>query len=281
MKRINNILKELELIPYRYEKKGKITIIDTNKGRYCIKKNNSDIYDYLNYRTFNYYPTIITRNHEYEVMEYVEEIEIPDEQKILDLIDLVSLLHLKTTHYITITESDNKKIYDDILGNIQYLRDYYNNMMTNIEAEIYMSPSGYLLARNITIVFNNLRLCESKLKSWYKSVREQTKRRVVVLHNNLSLDHFINKKLISWNKSKIDIPIFDLYKLYKETYNKFEWDEILKKYMDNYPLKEEELELFYILILLPNKIEFGVSEYTNTLKITKELEYLVSSTKIS
>lgn len=281
MKRINNILKELELIPYRYEKKGKITIIDTNKGRYCIKKNNSDIYDYLNYRTFNYYPTIITRNHEYEVMEYVEELEIPDEQKILDLIDLVSLLHLKTTHYITITESDNKKIYDDILGNIQYLRDYYNNIMTNIEAEIYMSPSGYLLARNITIVFNNLRLCESKLKSWYKKVREQTKRRVVVLHNNLSLDHFINKKLISWNKSKIDIPIFDLYKLYKETYNKFEWDEILKKYMENYPLKEEELELFNILILLPNKIEFGTSEYTNTLKVTKELEYLVRSTKIS
>ena len=35
--KINEILKNYSLVPKRYEKKGKINIIDTNKGRYIYK----------------------------------------------------------------------------------------------------------------------------------------------------------------------------------------------------------------------------------------------------
>ena len=44
-------------------------------------------------------------------------------------------------------------------------------------------------------------------------VKDKRKVRYVVVHNNLDLDHFLkgkNNYLISWDKSKIDLPIYDL-----------------------------------------------------------------------
>ena len=75
-----------------------------------------------------------------------------------------------------------------------------------------------------------------------KLVKDKKKDRFVVVHNNLDLSHFLRNKnsyLISWDKTKIDKPIFDLYKLYKRHYSEFDFVEVLKKYERNYPLLEE------------------------------------------
>ena len=65
--------------------------------------------------------------------------------------------------------------------------------------------------------------------------------------------------LINWDKSKIDMPLFDIYKLYKRVNNKF--DSYLKIYEANYPLRNEERLLLFILIALPDKIELKDNEY--------------------
>ena len=45
--------------------------------------------------------------------------------------------------------------------------------------------------------------------------------------NNLDLSHYItNDYLISWDKSKIDMPIFDLYNLYNNHNSEFSTLEI-------------------------------------------------------
>ena len=48
MKQINEILKKYKLKPNRYVKNGKATIVDTEIGRFVIKKNN------YNKKIFNY-----------------------------------------------------------------------------------------------------------------------------------------------------------------------------------------------------------------------------------
>ncbi len=285
MKTINDILKKLELKPYRYERKGKTTIVDTQVGRFVLKENNDkyEIIRYLQSRSFNYYPKQYnTNNDKYEITEYIEEIEIPVEQKIIDLIKIVALLHSKTTHYKEIDLDDYQKIYEDIKNNIEYLNSYYNDIITFIETHVYMSPSEYLLARNISLLFNALHFCNEKIEKWYDLVKSSTKQRTVVLHNNLDLSHFIqNEKayLISWHKSKIGIPIFDLYILYKRHSLDFNFDEILKQYENIYPLHEDERQLFLILISLPPKIEFNQSEYEMTKFISKELDNLYKTEK--
>lgn len=286
MKQINEILKKYKLKPNRYVKNGKATIVDTEIGRFVIKKNNHNkkIFNYLKSRNFNYYPKIINDlDEEYEISEYIEEIDYPNEQKMLDLINLISLLHSKTTHFKEIDYEDYKQIYEDIKNNIEYLEDYYNEMITIIESHVYMSPSEYLLARNISRIFISLNFCKNEIENWYNLIKDKTKQRVVVLHNNLDLSHFIkndNSYLISWDKSKIGIPIFDLYILYKRHALDYDFSEILKNYEKNYPLKKEERILLFILIALPIKLEFNKSTYELTKEISNQMDIMYKTEKL-
>ena len=274
MLKINDVVKRCNLKLKKISKKGKVTLIDTDKGKYVIKKNTNDnkIFNYLNSRNFNYYPKVINNIEDYEVIEYIEDFDIPLEYKIMDMIDLVGLLHSKTTHYKETDIDDFKKIYEDINNNILYLYEYYNDIMTLIESKIYMSPCEYFLARNITYVYQALSYCRESIDIWYSMVKDTTRQRLVVLNNNLELNHFIkndNSYLISWDKSKIGIPIFDLYKLYKKHAFDFDFKEVLKKYESNYPLKDDERLLLFILITLPDKIDIDSNIYSNCTKINK------------
>ena len=132
MQEINEIIKKYELKPRKYTKNKKVLFIETQDRKYRIKekiKDNQNIYDYLKSRNFNYLPKIISSpNDEYEITEYIESYNIPEEQKIIDLIDLVALLHNKTTHYKEVTEDDYKEIYEDLKEKIEtevYPKDSY------------------------------------------------------------------------------------------------------------------------------------------------------------
>jgi len=106
------------------------------------------------------------------------------------------------------------------------------------------------------------------------------KMRVTIVHNNLDLSHYIRSDkpyLLSWDKSKIDIPIFDLYNLYNHHFMDFDFFELLKRYESVYPLKNYELELFFILITMPSKIEFNNNEYEMCVKISNEIDRLYKS----
>ena len=288
MRKFNNILNKYSLKPCRYQVMGKVTIIDTDNGKYVIKEkdrvNNNEIYEYLNSRNFNYYPKIISDyNDDYIITEYVESLAIPNEQKLMDLIDLVSLLHNKTTHYKEMDVADYKKLYEDIANNIEYLYSYYNDIIAIIESKVYMSPSEYLLARNISVIFSSLQFSKTELEKWYELINKKQKQRLVVLHNNLDLSHFISNKetyLINWDKSRIDIPIFDLYKLYKRHSLDYDFEEIFKRYERNYPLLEEERILLFILIILPDKIEFNNNNYEMTRKVSKLIDSIYKTRKL-
>lgn len=281
MQEINEIIKKYELKPRKYEKNNKTTIIETDRGKYVVKqktKDNQYIYDYLKTRNFNYIPKMISKKEDkYEITNYIESYNVPEEQKIIDLIELVSLLHNKTTHYKDITEDNYKEIYEDITNNIKHLYSYYNDLITVIESKVYMSPCEYLIARNISKIFETLEFTNQELEEWYKLVKEKKKQRLVVLHNNLELNHFVEnekKYLISWDKAKIDMPIFDIYKLYMKHGLEYNFEEILKIYEKNYPLYEEEKKLLFILIMLPKKITLEKNEYENTKEAGKIIDFI-------
>jgi len=284
MKKIKEILKKYDLKPIRYQFIGKTIIVETEKGKWVLKpkernrSNSVDIYRYLESRAFNYYPKIISdMDDDYEITEYLVRVDMPDDQKMFDMINLVSLLHSKTTYYKEVDEDEYKKIYEDIKNNIEYLYGYYNDLASLIEAKVYMSPSEYTLIRNISKIFSALGFCKREIEEWYKLIKEKRKQRLVILHNNLEIDHFIRNKnsyLISWDKAKEGIPIFDLYKLYKKHCLDYEFSEILKYYEKHYPLLEEEKKLFFILISLPDKIELNGREYDCCRNVSKKMDYL-------
>ncbi len=287
MKKINELLKEYSIKPHRYTKEGKAVIIDADEKKYVIKEHinkNLKIYNYLESRNFNYYPKIINnRTDDYQITEFIEEYDIPAEQKMIDLIDLVSLLHNKTTHFQETTEDDYKEIYEDISNNIVYLNSYYSDLINIIDTRVYPSPSEYLLSRNISKIFSSLKFAQYELNEWYELVKKTNKKRLVVLHNNLDLSHFLrnnNSYLISWEKAKIDMPIFDLYKLYKKVGLDFEFTEILKRYEKNYPLLKEERKLLFILMALPDRIEISKDEYQTCKEVNKMINFIYKTEMI-
>ena len=287
MLKVNDELRKYGLKPTKYTNTNTVTIVDTDKGRVVFKKkNNLDIFKYLDSRNFDYYPKIISNdNDSYVMMEYIDSIDMPIEQKIDDMIDLVSLWHSKTSYYQDISSDDYSKIYEDIKNNIEYLYSYYNDMMTIIESNVFMSPTEYTLSLNVSKIYESLSFCNIKIEDWYKKVKDKNKKRLVVLHNNLDLSHVIrNDKpyLISWDKAKIDIPIFDIYKFYKNNSN-VNFEELLKRYEKINPLSDDERELLIILLSLPDKLEFDDNNYNMCIKIKKMINQIdkVRFTKLS
>lgn len=268
----------------KIEIKGKIKIVHTDDGIYVLKPKTRDtnrqIIPYLKSRKFEYFPEIIEENDDYIMMPYLEDYDIPKEQKMMDLVELMGLLHSKTTHYKDVTEDDYKEIYEDLSNNILYLQTYYEDMITFIENKVYYSPKEYLLARNITKIFSSLYFCKQELELWYDMVKEKREKRITVLHNNLRLEHFIrNEKsyFISLDKAKVDIPVFDFYKLYHRHILEYDFNKIFKKYNKIYPLTDDEKKLLFILVSLPEKLEFTEDEYEDTLKVSKMIDKLYKS----
>lgn len=281
MKEISELLKRSDLRAYSYKTIGNVIIVSTNDGKYAIKINNNkdNIFNYLNSRNFYYYPEIIKKD-KYILSRYIEDLDIPDEQRIIDLVDLISLLHSKTTHYQENMEDEYKKIYEDLSNNYEYLYEYYNDVISILDERVFYSPSEYLLSTNISLIFSSINIGKQYIENWLKIIDGKNTMRKAVVHNNLKLSHFIrNDKdyLISWDKSKIDIPIFDLYNLYNNHYSDFDFYEVLKRYESNYPLKNEERDLLFILITMPSKIEFNGTDYDKCIKIGNEIERLNKS----
>ncbi len=267
--------------PYRHTIKGKTTIIETLNGNFVLKNKNANIkglYNYLKSRNFYNYPEIIDSNRkEVNVFEYIEDSEMPKEQKGEDLISLAAILHHKTGYYKEVSEDKFKEIYEDIKSNILYYKNYYNQLYNNFFSEIYMSPSHYLFMKNFYKIESALNFCENELDNWYEIVKTEKKERVAVIHNNLSIDHFFkNEKdyLISWDNYRIDTPILDLYKFYQNNYFELDFSSILEKYLDRYPLFDHEKKLFFLLISIPKKMSFDNTEFENCRNIRNYLDYI-------
>lgn len=285
MNDIHSLLKKYGLVINELEKKGRVVIVGTSDKRYVVKQkneSNNNLFPYLYSRSFNYFPHLYNTDNldKYDIFDYVNDISMSDQEKGQDIIYLVGLLHSKTTFYQKIDVEDYKIVYEDLKNKILNLKNYYESLNNKIDDEIYMSPSQYLLVRNISKIYASLNYSNYELDNWYDIVKNKDSKRVVTLHNNLRLDHLINNHLISWNKSIIDSPIYDIYHFYKNEYKNLDFSELLKLYEKKYPLLEDERRLLFILMSIPIKYEEESDEYSNTKKVTEILEYLYITDKV-
>lgn len=257
--------------------KNGVKIINDEFVKKKKKREIDNIYNYLLSRSFDYFPEVLNEDDEYIYYRYINDIDEPREQKMVDLVNLVSLLHNKTTFYKEVDIDNYKYIYENISKEIEDTYSYYNIVMDNIESEVYMSPSNYLIARNITIIYNALRYSKRNIDRWYKMIENSRKLRVVMTHNNLSLDHYLKNDrpyLISFDRARIDMPLNDLVSLYKKHYLDFEFSDLLKIYLSKYPLSESEMILFLTIISIPDKIPNNDSEYMRVLSIRRIIDYV-------
>jgi hypothetical protein len=268
--------------PYRYTIKGKCTILETTSGNYVIKKcsNNNllKIFNYLKSRNFDCFPEIKSYNRDDSyIYDYIEELNVYNPQKGNDLINIVALLHSKTSYNKEVSEETYKEIYENIKNNIMYLKDYYNKYYELFLNNVYMSPSQYEFIRNYSKILSALNFSEKELDEWYNLVNQKKNERISLIHNNLSLDHYIKGDkdyLISWDNAKFDTPVLDLVTLYKKDFWELEFSSLYKEYLSINNLSHNEQKLFFILISLVPEISFTNNEFNDCKNMRKKLDYI-------
>lgn len=274
MKLFKKILDKNDLKVDKYTMKGKTMIVNTPLGQFALKKGNLDnIYKYLLSRNFEYFPKVIDSNEDSTIYEFVDDVKYDNEQRAFDLIHTIALLHSKTTYYKDVDIDEYKKIFEETMEKINYIYNYYMDVINIIESKIYMSPSEYLIARNISKIFSCIYFCKNELEQWYEIVKNEKRKRVVTLHNNLKLDNIIRNKsvyLIGWEYSKIDSPIYDFINFYNNYALYFDFRSLLNEYERIFPFKEEEKKILSVLISIPSKIPNTEKEY-NKVKNVRQL----------
>ncbi len=277
---IRNILKERNIHPISYQKIRKVYIIKDKNHGYVIKlkTNNYDIYKYLISRDFTNFPDTFTyENDNYDIYEYIPDIKEEKEQKIEDLIVLISLLHKKTSYIRIISLDDIKEIYENIIKKINDTRNYFIKLNDNIDKDLFLSPHDYLLIKNISLIYYSLEQSHNYINDWYNMIKNNKSMRVALLHNNISIDHLIvndEKYLISWDKSYFDNPIYDIESFYRKYYQEIELNDTIKLYEINNKLNSLEYKLLLVLLLIPRKFEFTSNNLSNTILVNNEIIYL-------
>ncbi|MBQ8473216.1 MAG: hypothetical protein IJ501_06910 [Bacilli bacterium] len=280
---MNNLKKALDNLNLKIKSLKYIKnacIVETDKGKLVYKENsnNYDIYEYLKTRDFNYFPrTLNDKNVSYDLLEFVNTNDVPKEQKISDLIHLSGILHRKTSFNKEIDMDEVKEIYENILKEVNFLMNYYSDLNNYIDTIVFMSPSEYLLVSNIDVIYYLLNFVKVEINNWYNYIKSKKVIRYSMIHNNLDLSHILEsdrKYLISWSKSKLDMPINDLIKLYQDNYYDLDLEYFIREYEMENKIDEYEYLFFLIKLAIPKRIEFTKNTYDDCYKINEYLVYL-------
>lgn len=286
MNRSYEIIKDIYK-PYRYTIKGKAMILETTSGNLVVKPKEKDIreiYQYLKSRNFYSFPDLIDDSRDgVDVFSYVLDTPLPKEQKAQDMMSELASLHSKTTYFKTVSSDTYQEIYEAVLSNIVYLKQYYEGLFDSYFTEVYPSPSHYFLLRNISKILASLEFSKNELDEWFSLVKEEKKQRVCLIHNNLSLEHFLESEkdcFISWDKCKIDSPVLDLVVFYQREYFDLDFADLFQDYQAKFPWSEQEKKLFFLLISLPKKVSFTDQEFENCHKLRNALDYLYKTEEL-
>ncbi|MCI8548296.1 MAG: hypothetical protein HFJ38_05340 [Bacilli bacterium] len=285
---MNNLYETLlkyNIKPQKYKYINKACILYTEKEKYVVKSkkrvDKDKLYDYLLSRDFTFflYPENDLTD-DYEIYSYLDEIELDRDEKAKDLMFIMSDLHNRTTSYKDIDLDKIKEIYEEKQGRIDYLFHYYNDLEEVFMMKVYNSPAEYLLLRNIDKIYNTLNYSRFLLEDWYKRITNNKKMRISFIHNRISLEHFIagrDAKLINFDYAKYDCPIYDYIYFYKKHYKELDMDSLYQIYQHKFKFTKEEELLFFIEIIIPDKIRFTNDHYNNCLQVYNLNKYLDTS----
>ena len=260
--------------------RGKVKIFHQDDVSYVVKpkkKELSTLFNYLNTREVLCYPEIILETNDEIKYKYYEDSYFMSPSKDESLIRSMGELHYKTTYFKDVSRKKYKDIYNTLIGNIDYLKEYYEELIRTIDFSVYMSPSDYLFSRNYSIINSNLIFIEKELNQWFNLVKDKTKERVCVVHNNLSRENIImgeNVVLTGWDNYLVDTRVLDIYKLYKREYKNMDFINLFKIYNEEYPLDKEEVNLLLVMISMPKKLERTGSQYERVCEVKELLDYI-------
>ena len=268
---------------YDYQKNARILTLDSEKVVIKEKrKNKQELFSYLDSKDFQYAlkPNNLVEDDFYEIYPYVLETVKSREEKAVDLMYILSLLHNKTSFYKELVLDDMKAIYENVLEQAEYLYYYYHDIQDMLEKRVYMAPDEYLLMRNLSLVYLHLEYVKTKIDEWYELIKSKKSIRHVLLHGNIELDHFLlgdQAYFISWDHARRDIPIYDFLSFFQREYLDLDMNSLYNIYKHKYPFTREEETLLFIFLSFPPKLIMKSNTYNKYSDVYQFVTYLKKS----
>lgn len=279
MNNLKEVLEEYNFKIYSIKYLNKVIILDTNKGKYVYKdKNNYNTYNYLLSKGFNNFPKNLSdKDFKFDLVEYIEDNNINQNERLQDLIYITANLHKLTSYNKTIDLDNLKNMYENIINDANYLMNYYQDLNNYIDNITFMSPSEYLLVSNIDLFYYLISFVQVESLNWYNNLKKRDSIKYSLVHDNLSLDHLIENNqsyLISWDKAHYDMPIIDLIKIYQDNHSEIDLEDLLREYQKITKLDKDEYLLLLIKLSIPKRIELSKRTYLDCYNLSNYLIYL-------
>ena len=218
------IIKIEEAFNFKIEKQealtNLVTLLSFKEGKLILKKVNKktkNIYDFLASQKVGnvLYPIkkFSFENDIYFIYNYVNSYEYPSEKKIFDLIDCVHELHKKTGFTVRLNDLNFKYFYR-IYKNLDRIFQTLEMLVRECEERVVKTDFDWIILSKYNILLNVKKIMYPMQRKIHKYLDNHGNCIYALNHGNLNLNHFIQKKLISFDNGYTGIFVSDYAKLY-------------------------------------------------------------------
>ncbi len=197
-----------------------VTLLSFKEGKIILKKVNirtKNIYDFLASQKVNRVEFPIKQfkfdNDIYFVYKHINSYEYPSEKKISDLIDAVHELHKKTGFTVRLNDV-NFKFFYRIYKNLDRIFQTLEMFVRECEEKQKKSDFEWIVLSKYHIFITAKKMMYQIQRKIHKYLDNHGNAIYALNHGNLNLNHFIQKKLISFDNGYTGIFVSDYAKLY-------------------------------------------------------------------
>lgn len=197
-----------------------VTLLSFNDSKIVLKKVNirtKNIYDFLASQKVEnvLYPIkqFVFENEIYFAYKYINDYEYPNEKKIFDLIDAIHELHKKTGFTVRLTDINFKYFYR-IYKNLDRIFQTLEMLVRECEVKNEKTDFEWIILSKYHIFLSVKKMMYSIQRKIHKYLDNHGNVIYVLNHGNLNLNHFVQKKLLSFDNGYTGIFVSDYAKLY-------------------------------------------------------------------
>lgn len=197
-----------------------VTLLSFNNVKYIIKKVNiktKNIYDFLASQKVSnvMFPIkqFIFENELYFAYNFINDYDYPKEKKIYDLINVVHELHQKTGFTVRLNDSNFKYFYR-IYKNLDRIFQTLEMLVRECETSQNKSDFEWIILSKYYIFLSTKKIMYQIQKKIHKYLDNHGNVTYALNHGNLNLNHFLQKKLVSFDNGYTGIFVSDFAKLY-------------------------------------------------------------------
>lgn len=197
-----------------------VTLLSFSDSKIIIKKVNKktkNIYDFLASQKVDdiLYPSkqFVIDKEIFFAYKYLNDYEYPSEKKINDLINTVDELHKKTGFTVRLNDI-NFKFFYRIYKKLDIIFQTLEMFVRECENKKEKTDFEWIILSKYHIFLSVKKLMYQIQRKIHKYVDNHGSVIYVLNHGNLTLNHYIQKKLLSFDNGYIGIFVSDYAKLY-------------------------------------------------------------------